>query len=203
MINLIKDTNSFGYNKYILKDHDKSLIIEFENVGDLFIYFDHFYQPKSTNNTFTITKENYFIYKLFLELYTSIKNRTPYINSKVFENEENIKYQKIPKYKRTPFHDNIIDWYYDDAPDNVACRLIIEKKPNCFVLTITKSTEFYIDKHVVRIRNNGSKYQPYNIAFMSLYHNLEYYPHNYPYHQMHIEEYLYQQKKNKTKIKKK
>lgn len=203
MINLIKSTNSFGYNTYILKDRDKNLIIDFTNVGDLFIYLILSHKSLPINNTFTITKENYFIYNLFLELYTSIKNRTPYTNSKIFKDNDKIKYQKIPTHNKSPFHDNIIDWYSDDSPNEFASRLIIEKKPNSFNLTITENTEFYIDRHSVRIRNSGSKYNPYNVAFMSLYHNLEDYPYNYPYHQIHIEEYLYQQRKNKPKTKKK
>lgn len=37
MIDLIKSTNSFGYNTYILKDNNKSLIIDYNNVEDLFL----------------------------------------------------------------------------------------------------------------------------------------------------------------------
>lgn len=32
MIDLIKNTNSFGYNTYIFKDNNKSLIIDYNNV---------------------------------------------------------------------------------------------------------------------------------------------------------------------------
>ncbi len=201
MIDLIKNTNSFGYNTYILKDNNKSLIIDYNNVEDLFFYFDHSKDDINDNITITITKENYYIYNLFLKLYTSIKNRTPYINSKIFNNEDNSKYQKLSKHiYNQPFHDNIIDWYSDDTPTEFASRLIIEKKKDIFLITITKNTEkFNLFPYIVRIRNNGSRYNPYNVPFMILYHNLECYPYNYPYHQIHIEEYLYQKRKTKRK----
>ena len=66
MIDLIKSTNSFGYNTYILKDNNKNLIIDYKNVGDLFFYFDHSKDDVKDNITITITKENYYIYNLFL-----------------------------------------------------------------------------------------------------------------------------------------
>ena len=72
MIDLIKNTNSFGYNTYIFKDNNKSLIIDYNNVEDLFFYFDHSKDDINDNITITITKENYYIYNLFLKLYTSI-----------------------------------------------------------------------------------------------------------------------------------
>ena len=162
MIDLIKNTNSFGYNTYILKDNNKSLIIDYNNVEDLFFYFDHSKDDINDNITITITKENYYIYNLFLKLYTSIKNRTPYINSKIFNNEDNSKYQKLSKHiYNQPFHDNIIDWYSDDTPTEFASRLIIEKKKDIFLITITKNTEkFNLFPYIVRIRNNGSRYNP-------------------------------------------
>jgi len=50
-----------------------------------------------------------------------------------------------------------------------------------------KKMSHYID---VRIRNSGSRYIPFNQVFMKLYNSLQEYDSDY--HQIHIEEYMYQ-----------
>ena len=44
----------------------------------------------------------------------------------------------------------------------------------------------------VRISNSGSRHNPYNILFMDMYNKLKEYEPNS--HQIHLEEYLYNQK---------
>ena len=91
-----------------------------------------------------------------------------------------------------------ITWYSDDFAicDN-ASNFSIKKAKDYFLVTFTKSKteEFngcYFPTYSVRIRNSGSRFDPFNNAFMGMYHKLrEYYP---EYHQIHIEEYLYKKR---------
>ena len=49
----------------------------------------------------------------------------------------------------------------------------------------------------IRFRNSGSTYTPFNNVFMGMFNQLQEYDPNY--HQIHIEEYLYQKKLVKKK----
>lgn len=129
MINIIKNYNTDNYHTYTIKTPTGLFLITYENVGDLFFHciYHGIHEEAPDNITFNITKENYFLYQLFLELYTSIKNNTPYINS-IYDYE--FKNNILPPYLSNPknlFHNNIVDWYDDDNPSEYASRLIIEK----------------------------------------------------------------------------
>ena len=203
MIGIIKNYNTDNYPTYTIKTPTGFFLITYDNTGDLFFHCFYLgnHEEAPDNITFNITKENYFLYQLFLELYTSIKNNTPYINS-IYDYE--FKNNILPPYLSNPqnlFHNNIVDWYDDDTPSDYASRLIIEKAKESIKITFTKNTnpnDYTL--YTVRIRNSGSRYTPYNITFMNLYQKLERYPYNYPYHQIHIEEYLYNQKRKKRKL---
>ena len=97
----------------------------------------------------------------------------------------------------------MITWYSDDFADtNLASSFTIKKLKDKYIVVMKKSLEEpyngnYFKTYSVRIRNSGSRYNPYNIAFMGMYQRLKEY--NFNYHQIHIEEYLYSKKRRVLK----
>lgn len=93
----------------------------------------------------------------------------------------------------------VIIWKSDDYPDEVAPFLKIEKEDNVYILKFDKPkipNEYRNEADLilkdprritVRFRNSGSRYDPFNILFMKLYHRLC--ALDYECHQIHIEEY--------------
>ena len=151
--------------------------------------------PYNENVTleFDITKEEYDIYELFDTLYYDI------INGNVYDEERlnrNIKDNYV--YRDLVDKDNNITWISDDGPQEVEDKLIISKLNDTYRLTFIGN-----DKEldcgfkspysiVVRFRNSGSWYTPFNVLFMKMFHKLQELDINY--HQYHIEEYLYTRK---------
>ena len=77
----------------------------------------------------------------------------------------------------------------------------IEEKidEDTYKLTFKKGiySEVPIQTFSIRISNSGSRYEPFNTVFMSMYKKLKEYDFNN--HQIHIEEYLYSKKKIKKR----
>mgnify|MGYP000239560933 CR=1 FL=1 len=113
------------------------------------------------------------------------------------------KYQK--NLKESNVYQNLIQngviiWKSDDYPDEIAPFLKIKKEDSAYILSFGKpkipkeyqneSDLILMDPRriTVRFRNSGSRYDPFNILFMNLYHGLC--ALDYEYHQIHIEEYL-------------
>lgn len=201
MLEVKKSKNGCGYDTFNIITDDGSLRISFE--GNLDLYWSYDYRETMQNTEdykkFKITKENYYVYSAFERLYRAIKEGKPYQNSLIDDLE--LKNKKIRVHgNRKLYEDKRIVWYSDDfAYANNASAIYIEKYRDYYLVTIRKSKEeaesgTYFKTYSVRIRNSGSRYEPYNITFMSLYQELKQY--NLEYHQVHIEEYLYQ---NKTK----
>ena len=101
---------------------------------------------------------------------------------------------------------NTITWYSDETNHEVANILKIKKEKELFKL------EFYIQPYIegydrdfnslyyipIRFRNSGSSYDPFNIVFMRMYRKLKQIDDVNDYgHQIHIEEYLFNQNKVK------
>lgn len=168
-------------------------------------YAKEMYQE--SRNIFTITKENYVIYKLFDELYSDIKE------SNVFIPNDNLNYTEESKedlikmnesYKNSSahkllFNKEIIEWNSDDDIYERANILKIKKEEDKFVLEFIRPktdnidyTFRYPERISIRFSNSGSRYNPYNIIIMSLFNKLQEYDPNY--HQMDIEEVMYNKK---------
>lgn len=194
-----KYTNERDYKTFILKRSDnKEFIISFQNNLDLYFSLTNF----DNSPYFIIDKSNYIIYELFDKLYNDIKN------CNIFDNQQlNKEYKKRYEYKKL-FKDNNIIWKSDDYPDEIAPYFNIIKEKDYYLISFNKLKEdkdfdYYIEPQLnnwisIRIRNSGSKYDPFNIVFMKLYNslsnineeNLE---------QVHIEEYLLEKKKKLAK----
>lgn len=191
MLEVEKSKNMNNYDIFYITTNEGKFIITFE--GNLDLYW--VYTPNENilnapnEKEFTITKENYFIYQLFDSLYHEIKNN------------------KNPYDKYNPerlVNKNTIDWHSDDFPYETASRVIIKKLKDSYKITFTKSKEdtLYVT-YSVRFRNSGSRYSPHNQSFMKMYNSLINYRFNNDCHQIHMEEYLYEQKKLSLKRSKK
>ena len=195
---MTKITDENKYNTfYFKKDDNKTFIITF--CGNLDLYFCLY----NFNNEpyFIIDKSNYHIYELFDKLYNDVKN------CNIFENNETkeryLKYIERYEYKKL-FKDNTIEWKSDDYPDEIAPYFNITKEEDYYLIKfkqciIDKNNDYQYplvrDDYIsVRLRNSGSKYEPFNCIFMRLYNSLSNIDEN-DLEQVHIEEYLYNQKK--------
>ena len=203
MLEIEKKKNMHNYDIFDINTDTGTFEIAYENNLDL--YWRYIYKDTidkvGNKKEFKITKEHYFLYNLFDELYNSVKNHTPYSN---FPYEIESRYEKKRLYGNYPLYQNgEIKWYSDDfASFDNASSFSIKKEKDTFIVTFTKSkTEHFNGCHFptysVRIRNSGSRFEPFNIPFMSMYHKLKEY--NDEYHQIHIEEYLYSKKRVKRK----
>ncbi len=107
-------------------------------------------------------------------------------------------------------NDKAITWYSDETAHEVANILKIKKEEESIRIDFYTQSyrygydeDFHSKNHIqVRFRNSGSLYAPFNIIFMRMYNSLEEVDEVNDYgHQIHIEEYLYNQKKMKRIIK--
>lgn len=201
MLEIKRNINSHGYDVFDIMTDNGTFEISYENNLDLYwryIYTDSIDKVENTK-IFKITKENYYLYCLFLELYQAIKEKKPY---KTFPNyiDEELRNKKLKYYGRYELYKNrTITWYSDDFAEFAnASNFGITKENDYFLVTFVKSkiedfNGFLFPTYSVRIRNSGSRFDPFNNTFMGMYQRLKDY--NPEYHQIHIEEYLYKSKK--------
>lgn len=203
-INKIKDVE--GYDRFKITTENGSFDIMFGGNLDLYWYYwpEENYKDWPLAKTFTISKENYFIYQKLDELYKNIKEQKPYQSkdenvSTVFDSSKLINESPRSQYSyKNLFQNDIIKWYSDDAPLEEASMLEIKSQEDKYIITFHQGKEdFGFPTYAIRFRNSGSRYEPYNLAFMNMYNSLSEYNPNY--HQIHIEEYLYNKKLQKLK----
>ena len=199
MLNAKKYEHPHGYNCYEIETNEGKFEINYQ--GNLDLYWKYPCKKeniqKETTKDFYITKEDYFIYTLFNDLYISIKENKPYYNYP-YDNED--KNEIIEDIIYPLFKNNKIIFISDDGLIENGSRFIIEKiDEHTFKLTFKKGiySEVPIQTFSIRISNSGSRYEPFNTVFMSMYKKLKEYDFNN--HQIHIEEYLYTKKKIKQR----
>ena len=212
MLEMNKRIDENGYYTFSFKTINGTFEITFQNNLDLYWRYNYYnnINEEPDAKEFLITKENYQIYSLFEELYNSIKDSNPYSGytfitpiryyHKEYEKDEPEKIE-IPEnpHPNYLYKDGIITWCSDDFSSlEKASNFRIEQLEDAFKIAFKKSEVqrecgMYFPTYSVRIRNSGSRYDPYNIAFMKMYQSLKKYE---PTNQIHIEEYLYE--KNKT-----
>lgn len=192
---LIKEESEFGLNVF-LEDSCKYICFSFGGNGDLYWSI---HSKNKDDNYFVITKENYNLYSLFLQLYNDIENINIFdvndvplfietkeeIDEYIKQRREHIEYQKYKcrnlngsNYNELFNKDkNTITWYSDETAREVANILKIIKCDDYFRI------EFYIQPHIkgydedfhtknyipIRFRNSGCRYDPFNIVFMKMY----------------------------------
>lgn len=232
---VIKKQTEFGL-VVNLKKGKKTLVICFGGNGDLYwaIKREGEYFEDYSKDSFTITKENYGVYRLFDELFSNIENINlcedesvpPYIETEDEMREyleerrkrterDKIRYRKNNMSNYNELFDEknqTITWYSDETAREVANYVKIKKEKDSYVVEF--STQPYIrgymeDSHSewdipIRFNNSGSKYAPFNIIFMKMYNEMNDVDDVMDEgHQIHIEEYLYNQNRPKELIKKK
>ena len=193
---VVKQESEFGLNIF-LKEGKKYLAISY--MGNLDLYWTIHSENVSEDSEFIITKENYKVYELFDLLFYDIKN----INIWGMEDlDKDMYWLNNRSYYNELYNDNTntITWYSDETSYKVANILKITKDDESFKIRFY--TQQYIDgydkdfhslHHIpIRFRNSGSRYEPFNVAFMNMYNNMKNVDDVNDYgHQIHIEEYLY------------
>lgn len=207
MLNIKKVNSEYDSYDIIINDGTKDLNILFGGNGDLYFFINKLnFEDTEQIVNFEITKENYFLFSSFEELYNKIINCNIYKldemelphadDEEILErtnmyaewNEDlksSIEYRKL-------VNNGIISWRHDEQIYEEANILNIykeEEKYRLEFILMSKEISHYID---IRFRNSGSRYIPFNRVFMELYRKLQTY--NPEYHQIHMEEYMYQKK---------
>lgn len=154
MVEINKKVDANGYDKFKITTDDGSFDIIFG--GNLDLYWS--YWPKETINnwplskTFTITKENYFLYQKMDELYMGIKEKRSYQktdNDEYLSFLEEINLANVNNLEKEDyayeqlFQDGIIKWYSDDAPLEEASRIEIERLEETYTITFFQGKEEY------------------------------------------------------------
>ena len=152
--------------------------------------------------SFDITKEDYDIFLLFDSLYNDIIKGNVFGKDLCLDNEENelFNYRNSFEYQKLVDKENNITWISDDNPNDTKDSLTISKlDEDTYRLTFKRNKEKiknpYQDFSSIRIRfrNCGSKYNPFNCAFMRMYQSLQEIDDTY--YQIHIEELQYIKRK--------
>lgn len=216
MLEITKKQSEFGYY-FIISTNEGKFEISFQD--NLNLCWKNLYQgsiiEQPESKFFTITKENYYLYLLFEELYTDVKDCNVFRIDEfdVFgcKNVKDVKKLHLEKAKLNNnlkkqeqynperlFHDGIIEWHCDNFPYQEASVVKIKKEEDIFIVDFQKSKN--IDRHLtysVRFRNSGSRYDPFNFIFMRMYNKLiDYEP---DLHKTHIEKDSWQKKLKKNK----
>lgn len=195
MLQLKKSKTTQGYDSFTIITNEGSFDIAFENNLDLYWYFKPKCNVMDSMESYglIITKEDYEIYREFDILYNSIKNKTPFAGD-LFDDKNRSKVVDIDIYTdNNLFINDMVNWHSDDSPYENASYVTIKKENESYIIEFHKSnSEDLVDTFSIRFSNSGSRYRPYNVLFMNMYNNLKNY--NFDFHQIHIEEHIYQKK---------
>lgn len=192
MVEINNYKNWHNYDCFDIKTDEGEFSIHFENNLDLYwtyLYKKNFLDTKDSYDI-SITKENYFLYSLFDELYKNVSDGNVVIDDYVIN---------ILKSDRDYLiKNNSILYLSDDFCDGEASSFEIKKvDDDSYNLRFNKSnSKDYFNTFSVRIRNSGSRYNYLSILFMNMYRKLIEYSKE-EYYQMHIEEIAYVRKKVK------
>lgn len=213
MMEISKNKSQFGASDITICSGDKKFQLFFG--GDLDLYWSCIDLSQDTNDVvrFNITKENYFLYSLVEELYERIKN------CRVFDVEEcelefcetseevdelykrkqdsNERLKGFSNYEKLfDSSTGIISWHDDESIYEEGNVVNIIPGDEEFILEFVPGVKCdAYDMIGIRFRNSGSTYTPFNSVFMRMFNQLQDYDPNY--HQIHIEEVLYNQKVKK------
>lgn len=197
MLELEKKKDYKNDYEYIIKTDEGSLDIMLGGNDDLYWIFKQSISDIDDFLTFSITKDDYFIYNLFDEVYDSVKSGSPlkYYDKVRLGNYDFTKDHLCIRSKEKLFKDDNVSWHSDDYHYDDAPIVNINKEDDIINVTFEKG----IDKKVnsIRFSNNGSQYDPFNATFMIMYNKLQDFEPSY--HQIHIEEYIYNKEKRLKK----
>lgn len=171
MISVTKDKNSSMNDIINVQTKEGNFYISFEK--DLNLYFSYLGNALDDKEeySFIIDKSNSFLYECFDDLYESIMEEKPFMNSDSLTNSDEV----FPmSYGAELVYDGVIEWHSDDAENyDLSSILSIEYILDSYELTFKKSKEkIGHNAYSVCIKNGGSLYDPYNAAFMIMYNRL-------------------------------
>lgn len=162
------------YKDIHIKKGNKIFSMCFMGVGDLFWHINKS-EPSSTKETFDITVTEPEIYKLFDNLYKSVSTAS------IFDNEGD-EYLKRKLIERNLFDKTTrtIEWHSDATYFESDDVVRIIKQENNYHLEFTRPEEYEDPHHwgsnriiAIRFRNSGSYYDPFNVAFMSMFNSAQ------------------------------
>lgn len=213
MMEIKKIKSQFGASDISICSGEKKFQLFFG--GDLDLYWSCIDLSQETNDVvrFCVTKENYFLYSLVEDLYERVKDcrvfevddaelsfcETSEEVSELYKRKEqsNSYLKNFGSYKKLfDTSTGIISWHDDESIFEEGNVVNIIPGDEEFILEFVPGIKCDpYDMIGIRFRNSGSTYTPFNSVFMQMFNRLqEYDPDN---HQIHIEEYLYDQKVKK------
>lgn len=210
MLEIKKEKTELDTYDIFLTDQDNTFKVIFGGNGDLYWGLYPKGSTKLVNKCkktqFYITKENYEIYELFNQLYNDVKEcnisevdewdlvdceTDEEVDEKYKEKQKSNLELKNSYIYNLLFNNNVISWHNDDYDYDEGNIVNIIKENEQFIIDFQfKKQNGIYGSSWVRFRNSGSRYSPFNILFMRMYNKLQNY--DTEYHQMNIEEYIYQ-----------
>lgn len=208
-MNITKTKNETERKCFDFTFTDKNKKLDIFYAGNLDLYLsisDGLFYLYNTdfNIDFYITKENYEVFLIFDSMYKNI------INGNIFDREnieeESSDYKNSLQYRSLVDNNKRITWISDDDQYKYGDRFVMEKiDEDSYRLNFIRNKNVDSDGLKsgacisVRIRNSGSRYDPFNCALMQMYQKLQYV--NTECHQIHYEEILYEEKQLKKVLK--
>ena len=173
---LVKEISG-DVTKICFREEEGQMIILYASHGNGDLGWSIFSREKGKKHEIVIDKDNA-AYESFDKLYEKIAS------AKIFEEDDEDKYRK---YNASNYNDlfnentKTIEWHSDNAFYGCANILKIIKEDNLFRIEFSiqpsikgKSEDKHSDNYIViRMCNEGSRYYPFNIAFMELFSNLK------------------------------
>ena len=165
MLKIEKQNNEYNAYTFRINASEGLFLITF--AGNLDLYFSYFDADRFEKelHSFIVDKDNYFLYKCFDFLYDSIESEKPFKdgNSDFLGTVYSLEHMYSPLLK-----DGIIEWHSDDGDYDEAAILYIEKLFDAYKISIKNGmiSDMNWKTSSVRIRNSGSRYDPYNVPFM-------------------------------------
>ena len=176
--------NQEGSYDYHIYDENKILKIFFSGNLDLYWHL-HCTTQEDILNHFLISKENYTIYTIFKKLYENIKFGKIYNNKTL---DERVKH--LDAFMKINANNSVI-WLSDDRENEKGNSVIISENEKGILLTFYMPEPF----KSIRFSNSGSRYYPFNIAFMKMFRMLQEYDPDI--HQTHLAEFEYIKERKK------
>ena len=179
---IFKTVNEFNFCDIKLKEDEKELLISLSGNGDLYMSMTEGRRLSRTFDDyimFDITKKDYDIFSLFDTMYNNI------IKCKILD-IESIKTNYRYQYNKLVDDNKNINWISDEDLEEIGDSFKLSKLNNDeYRLTFYRNGKipsfgFKSPTHIsVRIRNSGSRYDPFNCAFMQMYNELQNIDSNY------------------------
>jgi hypothetical protein len=194
MLNVYKKSNMNEFDQIDIVTEDGSFSMLLKPNSNLYWRYNN---PGNGVHEIMITKEDYFLYRLFEDAYNLIMTDNPYEN----ERKKMLSYGIPYNSERNLVNGNSVKWYSDEYSFvEQAPSVSIQKYEEAYGVTFNPSNISFPARaqafnYMVSFKNEGSRYLTYSSIFFNMMKKMQ--EHDFENHQMHIEEYLYECKKRK------